>query len=153
MSYNSYVFANDFRDFIELLNKHEVRYLLIGAFAVAAHGYPRYTKAIDLLIDENEANALKVIDVLKAFGFESLGLDTNDFLEGDIIQLGYEPNRIDILTRVPGVLFKEVFERRATVLINGVIVSLIAKDDLIKAKLASGRLQDLLDVEKLKNDS
>ena len=61
------MFADDFRDFIELLNKHEVKYLLIGAFAVAAHGYPRYTKDIDLLIDENEANALKILEVLKEF--------------------------------------------------------------------------------------
>ena len=153
MSYNSYVFADDFRDFIELLNKHEVRYLLIGAFAVAAHGYPRYTKDIDVLIDEERDNAEKMVEVLKDFGFSSLGLTASDFLEGGIIQLGYEPNRIDVLSRVPGVAFGAAFERRAEVFINDVSVSLIAKDDLIKAKQASARPQDLVDVEKLKDES
>jgi predicted nucleotidyltransferase len=143
------VFSADFRDFLALLDKHQVRYLLIGAFAVAAHGYPRYTKDIDLLIDDEEANAQKLVDALQEFGFSALGLKAADFLEGDIIQLGHEPNRIDLLTRIPGLVFEEAFERRETILIDNVAVLLIAKDDLIKTKLASGRTQDLLDVEKL----
>jgi hypothetical protein len=90
--------SKDFKEFIELLNGHKVRYLVVGGYAVAFHGHPRYTKDLDVWIELSSENADKVIKALEDFGFGSMGLKSEDFLESDqIIQLGYPPNRIDIL--------------------------------------------------------
>ncbi|MEN8216920.1 MAG: hypothetical protein ABFS56_11230 [Pseudomonadota bacterium] len=97
------ILSQDFREFIELLNYNQVRYLVVGGYAVAFHGHPRYTKDIDIWIWVSKNNAKKVLKTLDEFGFSSLGLKEEDFLEpGYVIQLGYPPNRIDILTQVTG---------------------------------------------------
>ncbi len=89
----------DFKEFIQLLNDNQVRYLVVGGYAVALHGHPRYTKDIDVWIELAQENASHIIKALEQFGFASLGLKENDFLvEDQIIQLGYLPNRIDIIT-------------------------------------------------------
>ena len=88
----------DFKEFIQLLNDNQVNYLVIGGYAVAIHGHPRYTKDIDIWIEISEENSQKIITALTEFGFGSLGLTAQDFQEPhQIIQLGYPPNRIDLM--------------------------------------------------------
>ena len=140
----------DFKEFFQLLNANGVRYLIIGGYAVAYHGYPRYTKDIDIWIGVNPDNAERVVKTLKDFGFESLGLEIGDFLETDtIIQLGHAPNRIDLIMGVPGVDFEESFAVREEEEIEGVKLNFIDLENLKKSKKASGRLQDLADIENL----
>jgi predicted nucleotidyltransferase len=140
----------DFREFIRLLNDNQVRYLVVGGYAVALHGYPRYTKDIDIWIELAQENAAHIVEALEQFGFGSLGLKEGDFLvEDQIVQLGYAPNRIDIITTLPGVTFADCYDKRLPVEIDGVKVNFIDLDDLRKNKKASGRLQDLADLENL----
>jgi hypothetical protein len=140
----------DFKEFFQLLNANGVRYLIIGGYAVAYHGYPRYTKDIDIWIGVNPENAERVVKTLKDFGFESLGLEIGDFLETDtIIQLGHAPNRIDLIMGAPGVDFEESFAVREEEEIEGVKLNFIDLENLKKSKKASGRLQDLADIENL----
>jgi predicted nucleotidyltransferase len=140
----------DFKEFIELLNAHDVQYLVIGEYAVNFHGYPRYTKNIDFWLWMTDENIEKLLQVIKSFGFGSLGLDKNDSSDADnIIQLGYEPYRIDLLTDVNGVDFQECYNRRIDGEIETVKVKFLSIDDLIVAKKNAGRLQDLADAEQL----
>jgi len=140
----------DFKEFIELLNAHQVEYLIVGGYALAFHGHPRYTKDIDIWIATNQENAQKMLKVLKDFGFASLSLSEQDFLAHEnIIQLGFPPNRIDILTSVDGIQFAESLSESLTIEVDGVPIHLIGIRKLIENKTASGRLQDLADVEKL----
>lgn len=100
--------SKDFREFIELLKENKVRYLVVGGYAVAFHGHPRYTRELDVWIELSPDNANRIFEALKKFGFGSLGLKPNDFLESDqIIQLGYPPNRIDILTTLKDLEFED----------------------------------------------
>jgi predicted nucleotidyltransferase len=141
----------DFLDFIALCNKHEVRYLVIGGYAVSIHGYPRSTKDMDVCIEMSEANAVKMIQVIKDFGFGSLNLSKADFLNKSFItQLGYEPLRIDILNDLDGVAFEEAWENKKVVDISGVNVNFIGYNDLLKVKEKAGRPQDIADVTMLK---
>lgn len=140
----------DLREFIELLNLNGVKYLIVGGYAVAYHGYPRLTKDIDILVDSEPANAAKLIDALNAFGFSSVGLTAADFTKPDqIVQLGYAPNRIDILTSVSGVAFDEAWTRRIVGELEDTPASIIHRDDLIESKRAAGRPQDIADAKKL----
>jgi len=140
----------DYKEFFQLLNANEVRYLIVGGYAVAYHGYPRYTKDIDVWILIAPENARRIVKALKEFGFESLGLQESDFLEPEIIvQLGHAPNRIDLIMGVPGVDFEESYENRVDEDIDGVCLSFIDLENLKKSKKASGRLQDLADLENL----
>jgi predicted nucleotidyltransferase len=140
----------DFKEFIELLNDKGVRYLVIGGYAVALHGYPRYTKDIDIWVDMSEENAEKIVLALGEFGFGSLGLKMEDFLEEEqIIQLGYAPNRIDLITTPVGVEFEECYDKRVEVEIEEVRVDFIDLENLKRNKRASGRMQDLADIENL----
>jgi hypothetical protein len=144
------ILSPDFRDFVESLNENEVRYLVVGGYAVALHGYPRYTKDIDLWIELDEANAKRMVKAIEDFGFSSVGLEKQDFLVPDqIIQLGYPPNRIDLITSLPGVEFERCYEARVEVEIDDLRVNFIDLENLRKNKQASGRLQDLADLEKL----
>jgi len=140
----------DFREFIELLNEHKVKYLIIGGYAVNFHGYPRYTRDIDFWLWMTEPNLEKLIKVIKDFGFGSLNLGIEDFMNPDnIIQLGYEPNRIDLLVDVDGVDFEECYDKRTEAELDGMVVKFLSLQDLIKAKKKAGRLQDLADAEQL----
>ena len=126
----------DFREFFQLLNDNEVHYLIVGGYAVAFHGYPRYTKDIDVWIWINPDNAERLVKALIEFGFESLGLKVDDFLEIDtIIQLGYAPNRIDLIMGLPGVEFEACYSSRVDEEIDGVVLSFIDLESLIKNKL------------------
>jgi len=140
----------DFSEFIQSLNDNQVRYLVIGGYAVALHGYPRYTKDLDVWIERSEDNAARMIAALEQPGFGSLGLQLADFLEPDqVIQLGYAPVRIDILTGALGVDFEVCYAARVEVDTEGVLVSFIDLENLKKNKQATGRLQDLADLENL----
>jgi hypothetical protein len=142
----------DFKEFIQLLNENQVKYLVIGGYAVAVHGHPRYTKDIDIWIEMSEENSEKLIIALTQFGFGSLGLTPQDFQSPDqIIQLGYPPNRIDLITTPDGVNFKICYDSKIEILLNNIIVNFIDLTNLKKNKLASGRFQDLADLENLQD--
>lgn len=140
----------DFKEFIQSLNDNLVRYLVVGGYAVAIHGYPRYTKDIDIWIDMTFENATRIIQAIRQFGFGSLGLKENDFLEADIIvQLGYPPRRIDLLTTLPGIDFETCYLKKVIVDIDGVPIHFIDLESLKKNKESTGRAQDLADIENL----
>ena len=140
----------DFKEFIALLNQHNVQYIVIGGYALAFHGHPRYTKDIDIWIDAKEDNAKRVLDVLRDFGFGSVNLDIQDFIsEENIIQLGYPPNRIDILTSAKGVVFGDCISSSHLIMIGDLEVRFLDIQNLIVNKQETGRLQDLADVEAL----
>jgi hypothetical protein len=142
--------SKDFKEFIELLNENNVGYLVVGGYAVAFHGHPRYTKDLDVWIELSPDNANKILDALKKFGFGSLGLKPDDFLQSDqIIQLGYPPNRIDILTTLKDLSFEDCYKARVEVEIQGLHINFIDIENLKKNKRATGRPQDLADAENL----
>ena len=140
----------DFSEFIALLNAHEVKYLVIGGYAVNYHGYPRYTRDIDFWLWMTDDNIQQLLTAIRAFGFGSLGLEISDFMTPDnIVQLGYEPYRIDLLVDVDGVDFTACYNRRKEVNIDGLPINFLALDDLIIAKRTTARPQDLADADGL----
>lgn len=142
--------SQDFKEFIALLNQNKVDYLVVGGYAVAIHGHPRYTKDLDIWLWVDQQNANKIMTTLSEFGFNSLELNAEDFLnEGYVIQLGQPPNRIDLLTQVDGLEFSRCYPDKVIVEIEGVAVNFIDLKNLKINKLASGRLQDLADLENL----
>ena len=144
------VLNKDFREFIVLLNAHNIKYLVVGGYAVTVHGYPRYTNDIDIWFWIDKSNAENLIKVLKDFGFGSLDITTDDFLNPNkVIQLGYPPNRIDLLTSISGVEFEDCYPKRVTIDIAGIKIDFIDMDNLKKNKLATGRHKDLNDLENL----
>jgi predicted nucleotidyltransferase len=144
------MFNQDFKEFIESLNDKHVRYLVVGGYAVALHGHPRYTKDLDIWVELSRENAQALIQALGQFGMGSLGLTEEDFLVPDqVVQIGYPPDRIDILVSISGVEFRECYDRRVEVLLDGVNVHFIDLEHLKQNKKASGRLQDLADLENL----
>jgi predicted nucleotidyltransferase len=144
------VLNKDFKEFIQSLNDNEVRYLIVGGYAVALHGYPRYTKDLDIWVEMTAENASKILKALELFGFGSLEVNPSDFTVPDqMLQLGYPPGRIDILTTLPGVEFSECYPARTIVELDGVSVNFIDLENLKKNKKATGRHQDLADLENL----
>ena len=140
----------DFKEFIQSLNDNGVRYLVVGGYAVALHGYPRYTKDLDIWVDMTSENASKIVKALDRFGFGSLGVNESDFTVPDqMLQLGHPPRRIDLLTSLPGVEFSMCYPARTTVDVEGVSVNFIDLENLKKNKKATGRHQDLADLENL----
>ncbi len=140
----------DFKEFIALLNKLDVRYLIIGGFAYSFYVEPRYTKDIDILISQSEKNVHKILQVLQNFGFEDIDLTEKDFFEPEqVIQLGIDPVRIDILTSIKNIEFSKLWKNRVMGHYGDIQVNFISKKDLIKSKQRSGRTQDLADIEKL----
>ena len=144
------VLNKDFKEFIGLLNANDVKYLIVGGYAVGFHGYPRYTKDLDIWLLVSEENAENVMIALEQFGFGSVGLHKEDFLKPDeFVQLGYPPNRIDIVMSCDGIQFEECFQSRIQVDSDGLIINFIDLDNLKKNKLAVGRPQDLADLDNL----
>ena len=140
----------DLREFIELLNALEVRFVIVGAFAVAYHGYFRYTSDIDLFIDSSSENAERILRAVEQFGFEDLKLTVEDFSQEDqVVQLGVSPNRIDVMTFLSGVSFEEAWATRVQGDLDGLSVPFISREMLKLNKAACGRLQDLADLEYL----
>lgn len=146
--------SDDLREFIELLNSLKVEFVVVGAHALAWHGLSRYTKDIDFLVSTRAENAEALGQLIEEFGFGSTGLGAADFQsENQVIQLGMEPNRIDILTGISGVDWDEAWSTRVPGEIDGLPVFFLGKDAYIKNKLASGRPQDLADVSRLREIS
>ena len=140
----------DFKEFIELFVANEVRFLIVGGYAVAAHGLPRYTGDLDAWVWVSSENASRVVRSLEAFGFAGLDLSESDFNEpGRVVQLGYPPYRIDILTSIEGVEFDEAWTRRVVLDLDGIPVPFIGRDDLLTNKRVAARPQDIADVERL----
>ncbi len=140
----------DFNGFIRLMNEHGARYLVVGGYAVAFHGHPRYTKDLDVWIDSTPENASRVVAVLDSFGFRSLELSIEDFTRSDaIVQLGRPPNRIDLLTTLAGVSFDACYTRRVVLERADGAIPFIDLDCLRQNKRAAGRLQDRADLENL----
>ena len=143
----------DFTELLACLAAHDVRFLVVGGYAVAAHGHPRYTGDLDLWVWADAGNADGVLRALVDFGFGSLGLLPSDFSEpGRVVQLGYPPFRIDLLTSIDGVEFEPCFARRVEVPVEGLTVPFISLADLRQNKAASGRPQDLADLAALAED-
>lgn len=142
--------SKDFREFIASLNSNKVRYLVLGGYAIAFHGHPRYTKDLDIWLELSRENAVNVLKALNDFGFAGLGISEEDLLtSGMVVQLGYPPNRIDLINSPDGVNFVECYPARTEIEIEGLTIPVIDLENLKKNKKASGRLQDLADLEKL----
>ena len=138
----------DFEELLKLFNKNKVRYCIVGAYAFAFHAKPRYTKDIDILVDPDIENAKKIVKSLDEFGFKSLNLSEKDFSqEGKVVQLGYEPVRVDLITSIKGLTFKKVWENKITGPYGKEKVFFIGRDDLIKSKKISKRKIDLADLD------
>lgn len=142
----------DFKEFIGLLNDHEVQYMIVGGYSVAHHGFPRYTGDIDIWIKPSSANGQKMMKVIDEFGFGSLGLKPGDFTLTDmVVQFGVEPLRIDVLTAVSGLAsFDEAFTHIDKAKYDELDINFIGYNDLIKNKVVTNRLQDQRDVQELK---
>ena len=145
--------GKDFSEFIASLNNRGVEYLVIGGYAVAFHGHPRYTKDIDLWVGNDRTNVERLLLAITDFGMGSLGLTADDFMkDGQMVQLGYPPNRIDLIVGIKGLDFATAYVRRETTILDGLPVNFAAKADLIAAKRIAGRHQDLADIENLENE-
>lgn len=141
---------DDFKEFLKLLNSKQVKYLLIGGYAVGFYGYPRATADMDIWIAIEPENAENVTEALKEFGFDMPELSSQLFLQKDkVIRMGNPPLRIEIITSISGVDFGKAYNERVTESIDGIPVNFISKENLKKNKKASGRHKDLDDLEHL----
>ena len=141
---------SDFRDLFAALNAAGVRYLLVGGYALAFHAEPRFTKDLDVWVEPLPENAARVMKALADFGAPLQGVTFEDFARpGIVFQMGVPPNRIDVLTGVDGVTFEEAWPGRAESSYGDQAITVIGRSDLVRNKRASGRPQDLLDVQML----
>jgi predicted nucleotidyltransferase len=141
---------SDFKELLKTFNDYQVKYLVVGGYAVIKYAEPRYTKDIDLWTSTDKENAVAVFQALRAFGAPLTALTETDFTrEGYFYQMGVPPVRVDILMSIPGLKFEEAWERRMIVDFDGVMVPFISKQDLITSKIAAGRPQDLIDAQLL----
>jgi predicted nucleotidyltransferase len=144
------ILNRNFSEFIGLLEKHAVRYVIVGGYAVGVHGFPRYTGDIDFYIAVSDENAELLLKVFAEFGFSGLGLSKQDFLEPEsVIEIGREPQKIQILTDIDGVQFEECYANRLTVSVGSLKIPFIGLEDLIRNKSASPRAKDRIDLEEL----
>lgn len=140
----------DFKDLFAALNDVQARYLLVGGYALAHHGHPRFTKDLDIWVEPEPENAARVFAALEGFGAPTHDLGRRDLERaGLIFQIGVAPNRIDIITAIDGVHFAEAWEAREETLYGGQRVPVIARAHLVANKRASGRPQDLVDLDLL----
>ncbi|MEM1041751.1 MAG: hypothetical protein AAGI91_03895 [Bacteroidota bacterium] len=144
----------DYRDMLSAFADAGVEYLLVGAYALAAHGQPRATGDIDLWVRPSPENADRVLRALRAFGAPLSDVRREDFAQPDIVfQLGVSPRRIDVLTVIDGVGFEEAWADRLELVLDGIALPVISRKHLIQNKQAVGRLQDLADIERLQGGS
>jgi hypothetical protein len=138
----------DFKELLELFNAHKVEYIVVGSYALAFHGAPRYTGDIDLLVKPDAENARRVLAALNDFGFKSLNLNEPDFVRiGNVIQLGVPPVRIDIMTSITGVDWEKAQTNKVAGDYGGTAVYFLGKKEYISNKKAVGRKKDLADIE------
>lgn len=143
----------DYRDMLFALSEAGVRYLLVGAYALAAHGQVRATGDIDLWVQNSEENSVRVMEALRSFGAPLHEISEEDFRRPNtVFQIGVAPRRIDILTEIDGVRFSEAWKNRVEVVVSGISVPVIGRSDLIRNKLSTGRTKDLADAEWLQGE-
>jgi hypothetical protein len=141
---------NDFRELLELFNGHKVEYMIVGAYALAFHGVPRFTGDIDIFVRPSPGNAQKILSALDDFGFGSLDLTVDDFRKPDsVVQLGVPPVRIDIITSLTGVSWEEADKGKKEGLYGDVPVFFLGREQYVANKRAIGRKKDLADLESL----
>jgi hypothetical protein len=138
----------DYEELLKLFNKHKVKYCIVGAFAVAFHAVPRYTKDMDLFVEPSVRNSRRILKALTEFGFGTLELSADDFSQDKrIIQLGYEPVRIDIITSIEGCTFDEIWKNKVKGKYGKEDVNFIGLNELIKNKRVLKRKQDKVDID------
>ena len=140
----------DYRDMLQILLDNEVNFLVVDAYAMGAYGYPRATGDFDIWVDTSPENSQKVYSSLRKFGAPLTDISEKTFTdEGIIFQIGIAPRRIDIITHIDGVRFKDVYDSKEVIEVEGLPVPFISKDDLIKNKRSTGRQKDRLDADYL----
>ena len=140
----------DFSDFLKLLNGHNVRYLIVGGYALAYHGYVRATGDLDIFVEKSADNAAKLVQVLREFGFDVPELRAELFTQDkSLVRLGREPVKLELMNDISGVTFAECFAHRTEAEVEGLKLPFIEREELIRNKLATGRGKDKADVEEL----
>jgi hypothetical protein len=143
----------DFRDLLALFNKHKVDYIIVGAYALGFHGAPRYTGDLDVFVRPDPVNARGIIEALHEFGFGSVDLTAADFeQEGKIVQLGFPPVSVDIITSITGVSWEQARSGRVDGWFGDLTVYYIGRDEFISNKRALGRKKDMADLEAIGED-
>jgi len=141
----------DFKELLSVFRDFKVRYMVVGGYAVMRYTEPRYTKDLDVWVATDPTNAANVFEALKAFGAPLRGLSADDFSrEGHFYQIGKPPMRVDVMMSISGLLFESSWKSRNEVTIAGIAVPFISRLDLIRAKEASGRPQDIIDAKSLR---
>lgn len=144
------VLPPDFKEFLKILKDNNIRYLLIGGYAVGYYGYPRATNDMDIFISNDASTAKQMVSALKYFGFDIPELKEELFLkDNNIVRMGIPPMRIEILNSISGVNFEECYQNKITENIDGIQINIISLEHLKKNKKASGRHKDLDDFENL----
>lgn len=149
------IFNSDFRDFIMALNKNAVKYILVGGYSVILHGYSRTTGDMDIWVERSDENYSKIVKAFENFGMPVFDMTKENFLEHpiwDVFTFGIPPVAIDVMIKIDGFNFEEVFERSVILNDGDLVVRVIHKNDLIAAKLKANRFKDMDDVENLKRD-
>lgn len=137
----------DFKDMLSCLKEEKVEFLIVGAYALAAHGLPRATGDIDILVRRDDMNARRIMQAIAKFGAPVSGLSEQDFTSPDmVVQFGVEPCRIDLLTKISGVEFDDAWRNKVEVEVDGLEIYVLSKADLLKNKTATGRDKDKSDV-------
>jgi predicted nucleotidyltransferase len=143
----------DYKDMLQSLLDNEVKFLIVGAYALAAYGYPRATGDFDIWVEASLENSKKILSAITSFGSPTSGLTKDAFVQkGIIFQIGVAPRRVDLITHIDGVDFNKAYPYRTTIVMEGLNLPLISKEDLIKNKKSTGRDKDLVDVKQLEEN-
>jgi len=143
----------DFKEMLSCLKDEEVDFIIVGAYALAAHGFPRATGDLDIWVRNDPGNALKIMRAVSKFGAPATHLSAEDFTSSDqIVQFGVEPCRIDLLTGIDGVQFDEAWQNRVSITLDNIEIPILSKQDLLKNKLETGRDKDQGDIIWLKKN-
>ncbi len=142
----------DYKEMLSLLLDNKVEFLLIGAYALAIHGFPRATADIDIFVKPSSENASLIFKTLEEFGAPTDNISVRDFVQpGTILQIGVAPRRIDIITKIDGLTFDKAADGKDIIELEGLLIPVISKQNLIINKLATGRDKDKIDADNLKN--
>jgi hypothetical protein len=143
----------DFKELFEFLNAQDVEYLVVGGYALAFHGAPRYTGDLDVYVKPDEKNADRILRALEEFGFDSLGLTVEDFKVADrVVQLGVPPVRVDLITSISGVSWEEAASGSVETRYGNVPVRILGREEFIRNKKAVGRARDMADIEAISGE-
>lgn len=144
----------DYKEMLQILLKNNVKFLVVGAYAMGACGYPRATGDIDLWVEASSANSKSIYKSLKDFGAPLSEIDEDTFnAQGLIFQIGVAPRRIDIITKIDGVVFSDAYNNKQEIELDGLKIPFLSKSDIIKNKKAAARDKDLIDIKYLNNEN